>query len=60
MFCFKMTDPPQETNAMEGLEHPNILRLYHSFSDGGYPCMIVEYCAGGLPPFAAYAIFVGI
>jgi len=37
----------QETTAMERLEHPHIVRLYHSFSDGGYPCMIVEYCGFG-------------
>jgi len=28
----------------------NIMRIYHLFSDGGYPCMIVEYCARGRNP----------
>lgn len=36
-----------ETNILKSVDHPNIIRLYETYSDSGFYYMVEEYCAGG-------------
>ncbi|OHT09796.1 hypothetical protein TRFO_21149 [Tritrichomonas foetus] len=36
-----------EAIALQSLDHPNVIRLYDYFSEGGYTFLVLEYCAHG-------------
>jgi calcium-dependent protein kinase len=37
----------QEVNILMGLDHPNIVRVYHLYEENKSYVVVTEYCSGG-------------